>query len=102
MMLLPCILRVFVADEGEDGLKDFGFSKDQKFGEVQVVFGLLVNSDGRPIGFEVFRGNTFEGHTLEKSLEKLKKDFEVSRIIVVGDRGKAFGGKFGDSGRSGL
>ena len=74
-------------DKEGEGLRDFGFSKDQKFGEVQVVFGLLVNSDGAPIGFEVFRRNTFEGHTLEKSLEKLKNRFEISRIIVVGDRG---------------
>ena len=74
------------ADDSENGLREFGFSKDGKFGEVQVVFGLLINTEGRPVGFEVFRGDVYEGHTLVQSLNKLKKRFEIDRVIVVGDR----------------
>lgn len=74
-------------DEDEEGLKDFGYSKDGKSGEVQVVFGLLLNSEGRPIGFEAFRGNTYEGHTLEQVVGDLKKRFEIQRVVVVADRG---------------
>lgn len=70
-----------------DELKDFGYSKDAKFGEVQVVLGLLVDMEGRPIGFDVFPGNTFEGHTLIKTLEKLKGRFNIRQVVIVADRG---------------
>ena len=52
----------------KDSLKDFGFSKDNKLNEVQVVMGLLIDKNGMPVGYELFPGNTFEGKTLEKSL----------------------------------
>jgi transposase len=68
-------------------LKDFGYSKDAKFGEVQVVVGLIVDGEGRPIGFDVFPGNTFEGHTLEAALVKLKQRYSIKRVVVVADRG---------------
>jgi len=71
----------------KDSLKDFGFSKDAKFKEVQVVMGLLIDQEGRPIGYELFSGNTFEGRTLEVSLDKLKKHFAIGKVIIVADRG---------------
>lgn len=71
----------------KDSLRDFGFSKDAKFKEVQVVMGLLIDREGRPIGYELFSGNTFEGKTLEVSLDKLKKRFSIGKVIIVADRG---------------
>jgi len=70
-----------------DSLRDFGFSKDGKFNEVQVVLGLLIDGEGRPIGYELFPGNTFDGKTLEVALEKLEKRFGLRRVIIVADRG---------------
>jgi transposase len=69
-----------------DGFKEFGFSKDSKFKEVQVVLGLLVDGNGVPIGYELFPGNTFEGKTLERSLLKLKERFKIKEVIIVSDR----------------
>ena len=40
---------------------------------MQVVLGLLVDKEGRPPGFEVFRGDTFDGHTLSEALGALKE-----------------------------
>ena len=71
----------------KDSLKDFGFSKDNKLNEVQVVMGLLVDKNGMPVGYELFPGNTYEGKTLEMSLLKLKKRFNIDRIIIVADKG---------------
>ena len=71
----------------QNELKDFGFSKDCKFNQVQVVMGLFVDCEGRPIGYELFKGNVFDGKTLEKSLEMLKERFKIRRVIVVADRG---------------
>jgi transposase len=71
----------------KDSLKDFGFSKDNKLNEVQVVMGLLIDKNGMPVGYELFPGNTYEGKTLEVSLLKLKQRFNIDRIIVVADKG---------------
>ncbi|HHW45229.1 MAG TPA: IS1634 family transposase, partial [Desulfotomaculum sp.] len=70
-----------------DSLRNFGFSKDGKFNEVQVVLGLLIDCEGRPIGYELFPGNTFDGKTLEKALVKLEERFGLRRVIIVADRG---------------
>lgn len=70
-----------------DSLRDFGFSKNGKFQEVQVVMGLLIDGEGRPIGYELFPGNTFDGKTLETVLAALRKRFHLRRVIIVADRG---------------
>lgn len=71
----------------KDSLRDFGFSKDAKFKEVQVVMGLLIDREGRPIGYDLFPGNTFEGKTLDVALAKLEKRFGIRKVIMVADRG---------------
>jgi transposase len=70
-----------------DGLRDFGFSKDCKFNEVQVVMGLLLNAEGMPMGYELFPGNTFDGKTMVASLENLRKKFNIRKVVIVADRG---------------
>jgi transposase len=70
-----------------DVLRNFGFSKAGKFNEVQVVFGMVVDMNGFPVGFDIFPGNTYEGDTLKAALEKLKMRFNLREIIVVSDKG---------------
>ena len=73
-----------------DSLREFGYSKDHKFGEVQVVMGLLIDSRGMPVGYELFPGSTYEGNTLDEMVKKLKtlqKRFGIRRVILVADRG---------------
>ncbi len=49
--------------------------------------GLLGGLGGYAIGYEIFEGNIYEGHTLIPVLEKLSKKFNLSRPIVVADAG---------------
>lgn len=70
-----------------DELKEFGYSKSGRFNEVQVVMGLLIDTEGHPIGFEVFAGNTFDGKTVITSLKKLEEDFQIRQVIIVADAG---------------
>ncbi|WP_273333255.1 IS1634 family transposase [Dictyoglomus turgidum] len=70
-----------------DGLRNFGFSKDNKINEVQVVLGLLVDKEGRPIGYELFSGNTIDSKTMVKILRKLKEKFSIDKIVIVADKG---------------
>ncbi len=73
----------------QDELKDFGFSKDQKFHQVQVVLALVVDSQGIPLAYEVFKGNIAETKTLIPVLEQLRSRFSISNVTVVCDRGLA-------------
>ena len=70
-----------------DSLKDFGYSKEGKPNKVQVVMCLLIDCYGRPIGYELFPGNTFDGKTLSKALDELEKRFGIRKVIVVADKG---------------
>lgn len=72
-------------DLGE--LRRFGYSKEMRSDCTQIVFGLLVDVDGIPLGFEVYPGNTFEGATLKNIVEKMRNKFKVRRFIFVADRG---------------
>ncbi len=48
----------------EDELRKNGFSKDNKSQQPQILIALIVSKEGFPIAYEVFSGNTFEGHTI--------------------------------------
>jgi len=71
--------------EDEDDLRKIGYSKDGKFQHPQIMIGLLVGEGGFPIGYDVFDGNTFEGHTLVPTLEKLSAKYKLGKPVVVAD-----------------
>jgi transposase len=64
-----------------------GYSRDDKRGSLQIVYGLLCDRAGRPIAVEVFEGNTLDHQTVLSQVEKLKQRFELSRVVFVSDRG---------------
>lgn len=72
-------------DLGE--LRRFGYSKEMRSDCTQVVLGLLVDTNGIPLGFEVYPGNTFEGTTLSDIVRRMREKFKVRRFIFVADRG---------------
>lgn len=71
----------FKADE----LRDTGFSKDNKPKQPQVVVALMVTKDGFPIGYKVFNGSTFEGHTLIPVIASFKNKHQINHFTVVAD-----------------
>lgn len=76
----------FEASEADD-FRIAGFSKEGKHQNPQILLGLLVGRDGYPIGYELFEGNTFEGHTLIPVLEKYIERFNIEKPIVIADSG---------------
>ncbi len=68
-----------------DDLRKCGFSKDGKFHKPQILIGLIVTKEGFPVGFQVFEGNKFEGHTLLPSILQFKQDNKVKNLTVVAD-----------------
>lgn len=73
--------------EDEDDLRKVGFSKDGKFQCPQIMLGLLVGERGYPIGYDLFAGNTFEGHTLVPTLRKMQERYGFPKPVVVADAG---------------
>jgi len=71
--------------EDEDDLRKIGFSKDGKFQKPQIMLGLLVGRDGYPIGYDIFKGNTFEGHTLLPVLEGIQRKYLFKKPTVIAD-----------------
>jgi transposase len=71
----------------EDDLRKTGFSKDGKHSNPQIFIGLLVGSGGYAIGYDIFEGNTYEGHTLIPFLEKTSSKFNLGKPVVVADSG---------------
>jgi transposase len=71
----------------EDDLRKTGFSKDGKHQNPQVYLGLLVGLGGYAIGYDIFEGNIYEGHTLIPFLEKITTKFKLEKPIVVADAG---------------
>ena len=71
----------------EDDLRKTGFSKDGKNQHPQIFIGLLVGLGGYAIGYDIFEGNIYEGHTLLPFLEKVSMKFNLDKPVVVADAG---------------
>ena len=69
----------------DDELRKTGFSKDSKSQQPQIVVGLMVSKDGFPIAFDIFPGNTFEGHTILPVVKTFIVKNKVSSFTVVAD-----------------
>lgn len=70
-----------------DELRARGMSKENKTNEVQVVLGLLVDGEGIPIDYELFRGNTSEMNTIVEVVNNYKAKNKLEKVTVVADRG---------------
>lgn len=71
----------------EDELKRNGYSKDLKFNQPQVLLALMVTTDGLPVDYEVFPGDTYEGHTLIPALKKIREKYDIEKVVFVADSG---------------
>src|SRR3954452_3576835 len=68
-------------------LARFGHNRDGKTGLPIIVYGLLPDTDARPVAVQVFPGNTSDPKTVPDQVETLTKRFGLSRVVLVGDRG---------------
>lgn len=73
--------------EQEDKLRQMGFGKDGKIGKTQILFCMMIDRSKNPIGYRIYKGNTFEGDTYKQALEDLKNRYQIDKVIVVADRG---------------
>lgn len=69
----------------EDELRKNGFSKDNKSAQPQILVALLVSKEGFPIAYDVFSGNTFEGHTIIPVIKNFISEHRIKDFTVVAD-----------------
>ena len=69
------------------GLAAFGYSRDGKRGRAQTEYGLLTDPEGRPVGIDIFPGNTADAIAFKTAVDKVRKDFGLKELVFAGDRG---------------
>ena len=68
-------------------LAKLGYSRDGKRGTLQVNYGLLTDGRGCPVAVSVHEGNTSDSTTFMPEVTRLREDFGIKRMVMVGDRG---------------
>jgi transposase len=68
-------------------LAKYGYSRDERRHNPQIVFGVLSNGEGCPVAVEVFEGNVADPKTVATQITKLRERFQLQRVVLVGDRG---------------
>ncbi len=64
-----------------------GYSRDGKQGTLQVNYGLLTDPRGCPVAISVHEGNTSDSTTFMPEVRRLRCDFHLAQMVMVGDRG---------------
>lgn len=64
-----------------------GYNRDGKAGKLQVNYGLLTDARGCPVAVSVHEGNTADSLTFMPEVRRLREDFGIEQIVMVGDRG---------------
>ncbi len=73
--------------QDEKDIRQKGWSKDGKHKKLQVVLGLLVDKFRNPLSYRLYSGDTYEGHTFADAVNKLKNEYQLSKLVIVADSG---------------
>lgn len=68
-------------------LAKLGYSRDRKKNKLQVNYGLLTDPRGCPVSVSVYEGNTADTKTLLPQVKRLREEFAIDTVVIVGDRG---------------
>jgi len=72
---------------GGESVGQYGHSKDHRPDLRQMVVGVVLDQEGRPICCELWPGNTTDVGTLLPIIERLGARFGIQRVCIVADRG---------------
>lgn len=82
-------------------LRQKGFGKDGKIGKTQILLGLLLDKNRNPLGYELYSGDKYEGHTLRDAVRKMKSRYGIQKVVVVADSGMLNSDNLAEIGGSG-
>jgi hypothetical protein len=78
---------VYVYRATETEWRKRGYSRDRRPDLPQLVLGVAVDREGRPVSWEIFPGNTADPEAFEAMITKMRRRFRIGRVVVVADRG---------------
>lgn len=78
---------IYFEGEGGAGLGEYGNSKDHRPDRKQMVVGVVLDGEGRPLCCELWPGNVTDVKTLIPVVDRLRKRFRIGSICIVADRG---------------
>lgn len=70
----------------DDALGQKGVSKEHQITPI-VQLGLFMDDNKIPMRMELYKGNTADTLTLQPSIELIKDEYDLGRLIVVADKG---------------
>ncbi len=79
----------FETDKTTDSKKK-GLSKEHVPNPI-VQMGLFIDNNGIPITYQLFPGNTNDCLTYRPNLSRIKKEYDLGRVVVVADKGMTTG-----------
>lgn len=78
---------IYFEGEGGQSIGKNGHSKDHRPDLKQMVVGIALDVEGRPICCEMWPGNTTDVKSLIPVIERMRNKFHVREVCVVADRG---------------
>lgn len=78
---------IYFEGEGGESLGQYGHSKDHRPDLKQMIVGVVLDGEGRPLCSEMWPGNVADVTTLVPVVDRLQKRFGVGKVCIVADRG---------------
>ena len=78
---------IYFEGEGGESLGQFGHSKDHRPDLKQMVVGVVLDDEGRPLCSQMWPGNTADVRSLVPVVDRLRTRFKVGEVCIVADRG---------------
>lgn len=78
---------IYFEGRGGESIGQHGHSKDHRPDLRQMIVGIALDVDGRPICCEMWPGNTTDVKSLVPVIERMRAKFRVREVCVVADRG---------------
>jgi len=78
---------IYFEGEGGTDLGQYGHSKDHRPDRKQMVVGVVLDGEGRPLCCELWPGNVTDVKTLIPIVDRLRTRFQIRSICIVADRG---------------
>lgn len=78
---------IYFEGNGGQDLGAYGHSKDHRPDLKQMVVGVIIDGDGRPVCCEMWPGNTTDVTTILPVVDRLRSRFGIGQVCIVADRG---------------
>jgi len=79
------VTSLYFETDKDDEFRKFGYSKDGRSNQPQILIALVVNEDGYPVSVSLFEGSRFEGCTIIPSILQFKSQYRIKNLTVVAD-----------------